>query len=99
MSDPGVLTNRGTRFLNRLYARLSKRQGAATGFVSQPEPRTVGSFARGRQLVGGNLLFAGYLVESQDTGLWEVEAPNFEFDAERHGFAWLDDLAADPFFL
>ena len=94
MSDPGVLTNRGTRFLNRLYARLSKRQGAATGFVSQPEPRTVGSFARGRQLVGGNLLFAGYLVESQDTGLCEVEAPNFEFDAERHGFAWLDDLAA-----
>ncbi|MGR3615018.1 MAG: heparinase II/III family protein [Paracoccaceae bacterium] len=94
MSDPGVLTSRRIRLLNSLYARLSRRQRAATGFVSQPEPRTVGSFARGRQLVGGNLLFAGYLVESQDTGLWEVEAPNFDFEAERHGFSWLDDLAA-----
>jgi uncharacterized heparinase superfamily protein len=94
MSDPKKLASRTTRLMNRLYARLARRQRAASGFVSQPEPRTIGSYARGRQLVGGNLLFAGYLVESRDTGLWEVEAPNFDFDAERHGFSWLDDLAA-----
>ena len=94
MLSPDTLADRRTRFLNRLYARLSRRQKAAIGFVSQPEPRTIGSFARGRQLVAGNILFAGYLVESPETGLWEVNAPNDAFDNERHGFAWLDDLAA-----
>ncbi|GGH27366.1 hypothetical protein GCM10010973_15650 [Cribrihabitans marinus] len=79
---------------NRYYARRSRRQKSVTGFVSQPEPRTIGSFARGRQLVAGNLLFAGYLVESRDANLWDVKSPNAAFDAERHGFVWLDDLAA-----
>ncbi len=54
----------------------------------------MGSFARGRQLVAGNLLFAGYLVEADDTDLWDVVAPSQDFDDERHGFIWLDDLAA-----
>ncbi|GHF40522.1 heparinase II/III family protein [Seohaeicola zhoushanensis] len=94
MSTPDTLAGRRLRFLNRLYARMSSRQKAVKGFVSQPEPRTVGSFARGRQLIAGNILFAGYLVESPNTGLWEVEAPTAAFDRERHGFAWLDDLAA-----
>ncbi|MEO1107074.1 MAG: heparinase II/III family protein [Pseudomonadota bacterium] len=94
MSEMDTMTSRWMRFQNRFYARLSQRQRAVTGFVSQPEPRTVGSYARGRQLVAGNLLFSGYLVEAQDTGLWEVAAPSVGFDDERHGFAWLDDLAA-----
>ena len=94
MSRHDRSASRSTRFMNRLYARLARRQSAATGFVSQPEPRTIGSFARGRQLVAGNLLFAGYLVESPTTGLWEVEAPDVAFDAERNGFTWLDDLAS-----
>ena len=94
MSRHDKLASRSTRFMNRVYARLSRRQPAANGFVSQPEPRTIGSFARGRQLVAGNLLFAGYLVESPTTGLWEVEAPDAAFDAERNGFTWLDDLAS-----
>lgn len=94
MSTPDTIENRRTRFLNRLYARLSTRQNAVTAFVSQPEPRTIGSFARGRQLIAGNLLFSGFLVESPDIGLWEVAAPDAAFDAERNGFGWLDDLAA-----
>lgn len=94
MSTPDTMASRRTRFLNRLFAWLSRRQSSVTGFVSQPEPRTIGSFARGRQLIAGNLLFAGYLVESPDTGLWEVKAPDAAFEAERQGFAWLDDLAA-----
>ncbi|WP_299889583.1 heparinase II/III family protein [uncultured Ruegeria sp.] len=94
MSNPDTMTSRWMRFQNRFYARLSQRQKAVTGFVAQPEPRSVGAFARGRQLVAGNLLFAGYLVEAQDTGLWDVAAPSAGFDEERHGFAWLDDLAA-----
>ncbi len=94
MSKTDTMTNQWTRFQNRLYARLSQRRKAVSGFVGEPEPRTVGSFARGRQLVAGNLLFAGYLVEAQDTELWDVTAPSTGFDNERHGFAWLDDLAA-----
>lgn len=94
MSTYDRMAGRGTRLLNRYYAWRARKEPAATGFVSQPEPRTIGSFARGRQLVAGNLLFAGYLVESADTGLWEVAAPDAAFDGERHGFAWLDDLAA-----
>lgn len=94
MSTPDTLAGRRLRFLNRVYARLSSRQKTVKGFVSQPEPRTVGSFARGRQLIAGNILFSGYLVESPDTQLWEVAAPTPAFDKERHGFAWLDDLAA-----
>ncbi|ATG44988.1 putative heparinase II/III-like protein [Phaeobacter piscinae] len=94
MSRYDRMARRGTRLLNRFYARRARRQPGATTFVSQPEPRTIGSFARGRQLVAGNLLFAGYLVESPTTILWDVVAPDLAFDAERHGFAWLDDLAA-----
>lgn len=94
MSRYDRMASRWTRLRNRYYARKSRKQPAATGFVSQPEPRTIGSFARGRQLVAGNLLFAGYLVESETTGLWEVSAPDFAFEAERQGCVWLDDLAA-----
>ncbi|MCE8507165.1 heparinase II/III family protein [Ruegeria pomeroyi] len=94
MSGSQNMASRWARFQNRLYARLSQRHKSVRAFVSQPEPRTIGSYARGRQLVAGNLLFAGYLVESQSSGLWEVEAPNGAFDDERQGFAWLDDLAA-----
>ncbi|SFT92776.1 heparinase II/III family protein [Sedimentitalea nanhaiensis] len=94
MSTPETLANRRDRFLNRLYARLSTRQSAAIGFVSQPEPRTIGTLARGRQLIAGNLMFAGYLIQAPDSNLWEEPAPDLSYDAERHGFAWLDDLAA-----
>ncbi len=88
------ISETGTAILNRVYARRSRRKSAAKGFVYQPEPRTIGTFARGRQLMAGNLLFAGYLIEGADKSLWDVEAPNWSFDAETHGFGWLDDLAA-----
>jgi len=94
MSSSETLSGRSTRLLNRLYARASRHQKAATGFVSQPEPRTIGSFARGRQLIAGNLLFAGYLVDEPGADLWEIKAPDADFDADRQGFGWLDDLAA-----
>ncbi len=94
MSRSDTFASQRARYLNRFYARWSLRQKAATGFVSQPEPRTIGSFARGRQLIAGNLLFAGYLVDDPGADLWEIQAPDAAFDADRHGFGWLDDLAA-----
>ena len=67
---------------------------ASTGFVSQPEPRTIGQYNRGRQMVAGNFLFAGHLVEAPGASIWDVRAPDPAFAREAHGFAWLDDLAA-----
>ena len=84
-----------TRLLNILHARLAARaRGQVRGFVSSPEPRTIGSFARGRQLAAGNFLFAGSLITAPDSTPWDVEAPDPSFSESLHGFAWLDDLAA-----
>lgn len=86
---------RGTRFLNRWHARRATRARPATGFTSQPEPRTIGGYARGKQLVAGNFLFAGHLVQAAPgTSLWELTPPTPAFEAALHGFGWIDDLAA-----
>ncbi|MEM6481879.1 MAG: heparinase II/III family protein [Pseudomonadota bacterium] len=60
----------------------------------QPEPYSIGSFARGRQLCAGNFVFAGHLVQQEGRSPWDIEPPTPGFAAELHGFAWLDDLAA-----
>ena len=80
--------------MNRLAVRRAARAAPAKGFVQQPEPRTIGFFARGRQLNSGHFLMAGRLIEAPGTPLW-IHAPGDPaFAAEAHGFAWLDDLAA-----
>lgn len=66
---------RVTRFLNRLEARRSTFGGRVAAFVSQPDPRTIGSFARGRQLCAGNFLFAGHLVRDPDKTPWDIPPP------------------------
>jgi uncharacterized heparinase superfamily protein len=80
--------------MNRIHARLSTHGRAATGFKSQPEPRSIGSFARGRQLAAGNYQFAGHLIEGLDTLIWDLDMPSQAFEEKLHGFRWLDDLAA-----
>ena len=81
--------------LHEPHARAAGRCARpATGFVSQPEPRTIGSFARGRQLIGGNFLFAGYLSRRPGRAIWDLPMPDPAFEEELHGFTWLDDLAA-----
>ncbi|MGB3244305.1 MAG: heparinase II/III family protein [Sulfitobacter sp.] len=95
MFNVSQLNARAARILNVLHAHAATRTRAqVTGFVSQPEPRTIGSFARGRQLIAGNYLFAGTLMHAPDQTLWQVAVPDTAFAAELHGFAWLDDLAA-----
>lgn len=94
MSPTNASTVPGPRWPDRLQARLAGQHRAAQGFVSQPEPRSVGLFARGRQLMAGNFLFAGHLVEAPGVAIWDVTPPDAAFAAEVHGFAWLDDLAA-----
>lgn len=80
--------------MNGLHARLSTFSRPATAFVSQPEPRTIGGFARGKQLISGNFLFAGFLVEAPGALIWDLPMPSEMFEEELHGFVWLDDLAA-----
>lgn len=82
------------RAMNRFHAWQAARAKPATGFVSTPEPKSIGSFAKGRQLIAGNFLFAGHLVEAPNTLIWDIDPPSAGFVEEMHGFAWLDDLAA-----
>lgn len=83
-----------TRRMNRYHAWRASRATSALGFVSQPEPKSIGSFARGRQLMAGNFLFAGDLIEAPKTSIWDIPVPGPQFAEELHGFIWLDDLAA-----
>ena len=94
MSTRTGFAARKARFLNRWHAHRATKAPAATAFVSAPEPRTIGSFARGRQLVAGNYLFAGSLIEAKGTLIWDVTAPDSAYRNAIHGFAWLDDLVA-----
>lgn len=84
--------------MHRWHARFAARTKVPTGFVSQPEPRSMGLYARGRQLAAGNFLFSGQLIEAPDTVIWEIKADADHIVEEMHGCAWLDDLAAvgDP---
>jgi len=80
--------------MDRVVARLTSLARPAPGFAIAPEPRSFGSFARGRQLLAGNFMFAGALIEDQGGNIWSLETPSEAFSAELHGFGWLDDLAA-----
>lgn len=94
MSTVDTWSARITRAMHRFHARMITRGTAATGFVSQPEPRSIGSFAKGRQLCAGNIMFAGHLIQNKGAMLWDIPAPDAAFTDEAHGFGWLDDLAA-----
>lgn len=80
--------------MNQLHARLAALSRPATGFVSQPEPRWIGSYARGKQLSAGNFLFSGFLIEAPGQPIWNIPVSDDRFEDALHGFAWLDDLAA-----
>ncbi|MEM6888957.1 MAG: heparinase II/III family protein [Pseudomonadota bacterium] len=96
MATSSSFAARKERFLNRWHAaRATRTRVAPGGFKVQPEPRTIGSFARGRQLLAGNFMFAGHFLQQPGKAdLWQLDAPNTGFLNEMHGFAWLDDLAA-----
>lgn len=94
MGGTGNMSGRFDRLADRLAMLAARRAKAARGFVSQPEPRSIGQVTRGRQLVQGTILLAGHLVEAPNRQLWDIDAPDRAFAEEAHGFAWLDDLAA-----
>lgn len=79
---------------NARAARAAARTAPATGFVSAPEPRSIGMHARGRHLVSGHYTLAGRLIQAPGIALWDALPPDPAVTAEAHGFLWLDDLAA-----
>ncbi|WP_422071126.1 heparinase II/III family protein [Tranquillimonas rosea] len=95
MSEPTPWRARRTRLLNRFHARLALLARAQGGFRTDPEPRTIGTPSRGQQLCEGHFLFAGVLVEAPETSIWDLPTASARFEDALHGFAWLDDLAAE----
>ncbi|MEL6573267.1 MAG: heparinase II/III family protein [Pseudomonadota bacterium] len=79
---------------NRRHARKASKVAIDTSFVTQPEPRTIGHFARGRQLINGNFLFSGTLNQAPDTSIWDIAPDDARIMVEIQGCDWLDDLAA-----
>lgn len=94
MKESGNLTQYVKRFRNTWAARRACRARVQTRITFQPEPRSIGSFARGRQICAGNFVFAGHLVQQEGRSPWDIIPPTPDFTAELHGFSWLDDLAA-----
>ena len=82
----------------RWHLRRAVWSKPVIGLVSVPEPRTIGSFERGQQLVSGHVSITGDMMEIGDGSIWSLSPPSDFFVAELHGFRWLDDLAAfgDP---
>ncbi|MCB1338605.1 MAG: heparinase II/III family protein [Maritimibacter sp.] len=87
-------SERKARWQNRWHARRAARARPPTGFVAQPEPRTIGRLVKGRQLVAGKVLLAGHLVDLRERSVWDIAAPTPTFAEQLHGFGWMDDLAA-----
>lgn len=93
-SPPKPEPERQPRLADRIAAWRAGFARPASGFVSQPEPRSIGMVARGRQLVAGNFLLGGVLVEAPGKSLWQAMPADPGFVDAAQGFAWLDDLAA-----
>lgn len=94
MSDPwGVETNR-VRWNDRIQARLAGFSRAQDRVALAPWRRVAGDADQGRALLAGQVRLGDSRgVARPGTMLWEVDSPSPDFDADRHGFGWLDDLA------
>ncbi|MFM2350568.1 MAG: hypothetical protein RIR04_1534 [Pseudomonadota bacterium] len=90
--DPSHRKSGGWR--DRFEMWRAGRKPVATGFENQPEPRSIGLYARGKQLMAGQFIVGGAVVEQPDTAIWDVPFADADVQRQTHGFGWLDDLAA-----
>lgn len=85
----------GPREARRLRVFLAHPGRGVRAFVSHPQPQAIGPYPKGRQIMAGNLLFAGALVEHpESTPVWAVDPPSDAFAKALHSFEWLEDIAA-----
>ena len=96
MAGPQRFAARRDRALNRLFARLARRHSRARGFVSQPEPRTIGGFARGRQLMAGNLMARCHGDWQAGSMAWYFVSCIFKMVGDLWSAALGSGLAATP---
>lgn len=94
MATPRTFGATWTRLGDRLAARRAVWARPATSLALPPEPRSIGSYSRGRHLLAGKFRFAGHLIEQPAQSIWGLTPPSAAFAAELHSFGWLDDLAA-----
>jgi uncharacterized heparinase superfamily protein len=80
--------------MHAVHARRAARRDVPIGFVTAPEPRTIGVVARGRQLITGNFLFSGHSIEGPQLSVWDIADKHAEIADEIHGSTWMDDLVA-----
>ena len=92
MSDQGASGLFKIRLSDRLLLRWLSARVRPSTFVSDPEPRMVGLYARGKQMLAGNYLVAGELIESPGVVPFTSRSP--AATEALHGFGWLDHLAA-----
>ncbi len=79
---------------NWRFASLSSLRPAPRSFLCHPEPRAIGSFQRGEQLLAGQFIIGGEKLDAANGSLWSLQPPNDRFLQDLHSFSWLDDLAA-----
>ncbi len=79
---------------DRLALWRAARAPVAQGFARLSEPRSIGLYARGKQMVAGNFTAGAATVEAPGKAIWDVPFPDPAARIEVHGFGWLDDLAA-----
>ncbi|MCC5974176.1 MAG: heparinase II/III family protein [Rubellimicrobium sp.] len=80
--------------MDRLHARIAARKAQAVALRGDPEPRLIGQYHRGQQLVAGTFLLDGLLIEAPRRSIWEIGGTPGPDAIALHGFRWLDDLAA-----
>ena len=90
--DPKQRVSGGWR--DRLDMWRARRKPKAAGFASQPEPRSIGLYARGKQLVAGQFSYKDAGAAQPDVAIWDARFPDADVQRQTHGFGWLDDLAA-----
>lgn len=91
MTRPSPIGTTPVRLIDRLLVRWSASRSKATALTSYPEPRMIGQFARGRQMLAGNFLLAGELITAPGRVPFSAQTPE-ALDA-LHAFEWLDHLA------
>lgn len=60
---------------NRFRARRAKAKNVPTQFDHFPEPRTIGAYEIGHQLIEGQFYFAGDLIAASTKSIWSITAP------------------------
>ncbi|MBR9863447.1 MAG: heparinase [Rhodobacteraceae bacterium] len=85
---------RWLRWRDYLSLRMARFAPPAKAFKSQPDPRSYGLATRGLQVLAGNHLVQGDVIEQGKGILWGAALDDPDAAAELHGFNWLDDVVA-----